>query len=198
MVITTAQYNGTISRLASLVTASITAASENGIRCFAKSVSAYLSTYKMFLLVEYFSYISNPSSLPTLLSCRSFSLSFLSVSTIVASAMPSNETSPLLARAESNIRYDNYINDQAPLVVNGSATQDAESGDDSGDAPEQDPDVPTISGVNIAAVVPAMSIGIFLASMDNTIVVASYGRIGTELNELNRTSWLSTAYVAFQ
>ena len=60
---------------------------------------------------------------------------------------------------------------------------------------EQDPNVPLIPGVNLAAVVPAMAIGIFLCALDNTIVVASYGRIGTELNELNRTSWLSTACV---
>lgn len=115
--------------------------------------------------------------------------------------MPPNETSPLLAEAESNIRYDSHITDQASpgKPVNGdSATQGAGSGNSNGDLPEQDPDVPTIPGVNMAAVVPAMAIGIFLASMDNTVVVASYGRIGTELNELNRTSWLSTAYVTFQ
>jgi len=115
--------------------------------------------------------------------------------------MPPNETSPLLTGAESNIRYNDYITNQAPpsKPVNGnSATQGAESGNDRGDAPGQDPDVPTISGVNVAAVAPAIAIGIFLAAMDNTVVVASYGRIGTELNELNRTSWLSTAYVTFQ
>ena len=142
--------------------------------------------------------------------CRYFFQSFLlavrnqtilPIFMIVASTMPPNETSPLLAEAGSNIRYDDHITDQAPpnKPVNGnSVIQDAESGNDSGDAPEQDPDVPTIPGVNIAAVVPAMAIGVFLASMDNTVVVASYGRIGTELNELNRTSWLTTAYVTFQ
>lgn len=33
--------------------------------------------------------------------------------------------------------------------------------------------------------------------MDNTIVVSSYGIIGTEMKELNRTSWIATAYVLF-
>ncbi|RPB22841.1 MFS general substrate transporter [Terfezia boudieri ATCC MYA-4762] len=109
--------------------------------------------------------------------------------------MPPNEISPLLAGAQPNIRYDDHITDQAPQVNGNGATQDALSRNSSGGALEQDPDVPAISGVNIAAVVPAMAIGIFLASMDNTVVVASYGRIGTEMNELNRTSWLSTAYL---
>jgi MFS family permease len=31
--------------------------------------------------------------------------------------------------------------------------------------------------------------------MDNTIVVSSYGAIGNDLNELNRTSWIATAYL---
>ena len=36
---------------------------------------------------------------------------------------------------------------------------------------------------------------VFLAAMDNTIVVSSYGAIGSDLKELNRTSWIATAYV---
>ncbi|KAF8420507.1 MFS multidrug transporter [Tirmania nivea] len=109
-----------------------------------------------------------------------------------------NETSPLLARAKSNIQYDNHNTDQAPPsnpVYGHSSTQDAANGYVNRDASEQDPGVPAIPGVNIAVVFPAIATGIFLAAMDNTIVVASYGRIGTELNELNRTSWLSTAYL---
>ncbi|KAF8428768.1 MFS multidrug transporter [Tirmania nivea] len=74
-------------------------------------------------------------------------------------------------------------------VYGHSPTQDAASGYVNRDASEQDPSVPAIPGVNIAVVFPAIATGIFLAAMDNTIVVASYGRIGTELNELNRTSW---------
>ena len=64
-----------------------------------------------------------------------------------------------------------------------------------GVVPKQDPDVPTIPGVNLRVVITAMAAGILLAAADNTIVIASYGRIGTEFNELNRTSWISTAYV---
>lgn len=104
--------------------------------------------------------------------------------------MPPDETSPLLSESEP-IRYNDDI------TVNGDhgVVTDEENGTVKRNVSEQDPDVPTILGVRLAAVIPAMAIGIFLAAMDNTIVVASYGRIGTELNELNRTSWLSTAYV---
>ncbi|KAI0037157.1 major facilitator superfamily domain-containing protein [Vararia minispora EC-137] len=40
-----------------------------------------------------------------------------------------------------------------------------------------------------------MAIGTFLASMDQTIVMASYVSIGNELKELQSTSWVSTAYM---
>ena len=43
---------------------------------------------------------------------------------------------------------------------------------------------------------PALAIGIFLASADQTIVVSSYGRIGSELRALNQTSWISTSYAS--
>lgn len=43
---------------------------------------------------------------------------------------------------------------------------------------------------------PALAIGIFLASADQTIVVSSYGRIGSELRALNQTSWIATSYAS--
>jgi hypothetical protein len=41
---------------------------------------------------------------------------------------------------------------------------------------------------------PALAIGIFLASADQTIVVSSYGRIGSEMKALHKASWIATAY----
>lgn len=41
---------------------------------------------------------------------------------------------------------------------------------------------------------PAVSIGVFLAAADQTIIVSSYGRIGSEMNALNKTSWIATGY----
>ena len=78
-------------------------------------------------------------------------------------------------------------------LINRIAKDGGVNGD--GPAPQQDPDVATIPGVNLRAVITALAAGIILAAADNTIVIASYGRIGTEFNELNRTSWISTAYI---
>ncbi|KAF2454279.1 major facilitator superfamily protein [Lineolata rhizophorae] len=43
-------------------------------------------------------------------------------------------------------------------------------------------------------IVPALAIGVFLAAADQTIIVSSYGKIGTDLKALNKTSWIATAY----
>lgn len=46
----------------------------------------------------------------------------------------------------------------------------------------------------LTVIVP-MSIGIFLAAMDGTIIAASYARIGSDLNHLQNTSWIATGYM---
>lgn len=46
----------------------------------------------------------------------------------------------------------------------------------------------------LATMLP-LSIGIFLAALDWTIVTATYASIGSELNELQSTSWIATAYM---
>ncbi|XP_006464043.1 hypothetical protein AGABI2DRAFT_153035 [Agaricus bisporus var. bisporus H97] len=38
-------------------------------------------------------------------------------------------------------------------------------------------------------------VGVFLSAMDNTIVVSSFGQIGTYFHELQKTSWIATAYL---
>jgi hypothetical protein len=40
-----------------------------------------------------------------------------------------------------------------------------------------------------------MTIGVFLAAMDQTLVVASYAVIGSELDQLQNTSWIATGYM---
>ncbi|KAL2017567.1 hypothetical protein VTK56DRAFT_1940 [Thermocarpiscus australiensis] len=44
-------------------------------------------------------------------------------------------------------------------------------------------------------VFPSLAIGIFLAAADQTIIVSSYGRIGSSFDELDKTAWLATAYL---
>ena len=43
-------------------------------------------------------------------------------------------------------------------------------------------------------ILPALAIGIFLSAADQTIIVSSYGKIGSELHALNLTSWIATSY----
>lgn len=40
---------------------------------------------------------------------------------------------------------------------------------------------------------PAIGIGIFLSALDQTVIVATYARMSSDLEALNRTSWISTA-----
>ncbi|KIY64655.1 MFS general substrate transporter [Cylindrobasidium torrendii FP15055 ss-10] len=49
--------------------------------------------------------------------------------------------------------------------------------------------------VNLLAVFIPMTLGIFLAAVDQTIVVASYAAIGSDLKELQKTSWIATSYM---
>lgn len=43
-------------------------------------------------------------------------------------------------------------------------------------------------------ILPALAVGIFLSAADQTLIVSSYGMIGNDLNALNKTSWIATAY----
>lgn len=40
---------------------------------------------------------------------------------------------------------------------------------------------------------PAIGIGIFLSALDQTLIVATYAKMSSDLEALNRTSWISTA-----
>lgn len=66
----------------------------------------------------------------------------------------------------------------------------ASSPEDGEEAPHIDPEARR----RVMYAVPALAIGIFLSSADQTIVVASYGRIGSEMEALNKASWIATAY----
>ncbi|KAK7445738.1 hypothetical protein VKT23_014733 [Stygiomarasmius scandens] len=48
---------------------------------------------------------------------------------------------------------------------------------------------------SLLAIVIPMALGTFLVAMDSTIVVASYASIGSELNQLSKTSWIATGYM---
>lgn len=43
-------------------------------------------------------------------------------------------------------------------------------------------------------IISAIAVGVFLAAADQSIIVASYAKIGSDLKALNLTSWIATAY----
>lgn len=43
-------------------------------------------------------------------------------------------------------------------------------------------------------IIPAITVGVFLSAADQSIIVSSYAMIGSDLNALNLTSWIATAY----
>ena len=49
------------------------------------------------------------------------------------------------------------------------------------------------SSTRLGLLIPAVAIGILLSAADQTLVVTSYGRIGSDLEALNNTSWIATA-----
>ncbi|KAF3770027.1 MFS general substrate transporter, partial [Cryphonectria parasitica EP155] len=41
---------------------------------------------------------------------------------------------------------------------------------------------------------PVLAVGIFLSALDQTLIVATYAKMSSDLKALNRTSWISTSY----
>ena len=110
--------------------------------------------------------------------------------------LAADETSPLLANAKD----DQPEAGQACNIrsSDGELGQTHKPGDDEGAQEEDNRDsqyegMPEVRA-KLKYILPAVSIGIFLAAADQTIIVSSYGKIGSDLKALNKTSWISTAY----
>ncbi|KAF5349120.1 hypothetical protein D9756_009495 [Leucocoprinus leucothites] len=89
----------------------------------------------------------------------------------------SDETSPLLGR---NTNHQSY---------NGNGPES-----DLSNVEQQDVEEPKKLSSYFIYVIP-MAIGIFLTALDGTIVVSSYAAIGSDLKELQKTSWIATSYL---
>ncbi|CAM1505524.1 Fc.00g111610.m01.CDS01 [Cosmosporella sp. VM-42] len=88
----------------------------------------------------------------------------------------STETSPLLG--EHTVR--NSINGDVESNAVSGGTQDSD-------------DTPT-TAQKMHLILPAVGIGVFMVAIDQLLTVATYAKIGNELNALNNTSWIATAY----
>ncbi|KII84532.1 hypothetical protein PLICRDRAFT_701711 [Plicaturopsis crispa FD-325 SS-3] len=89
-----------------------------------------------------------------------------------------NERSPLLADAGNTRR----------------SSRDASAARSSGGDPEANL-VEEKSNAKLAALLIPLSVGTFFVAMDNTIVLSSYASIGSELKQLQYTSWIATSYM---
>jgi hypothetical protein len=106
-----------------------------------------------------------------------------------------SETSPLLPKGD-DLRYDSreriVPEDADPNDYD--EPEDEDAGDIEGQSIEENQDDGNPEVLKqLTYLMPALGIGIFLAAADQTIIVSSYGRIGSELNALSRTSWIATA-----
>ena len=94
------------------------------------------------------------------------------------------ETSPLLAKPYTS----------GPGEARGQEASDEQADDvERQNDPKPEDGMPGVRK-RLPYVVAAVGVGIFLGAADQTIIVSSYGRIGSDLNALNQTSWIATAY----
>lgn len=108
------------------------------------------------------------------------------------------ETSPLLRKPSDVLSKPVTVPDGA--LPNGSGADEQVNGAvKRGDDEENQDHVTEYQGMpevkaRLKYILPAIAIGIFLAAADQTLIVTMYGKIGSDLKALNKTSWVSTAY----
>ena len=101
----------------------------------------------------------------------------------MSSTQDATEQSPLLAQSDS--RQSSNIGNQEH------AHNDAEANDQSTET--ESPEV-LQARKNVKSMLPVLSIGPFLAILDQSIVAAINENIGSELRALHSVSWIATAY----
>ncbi|THH04876.1 hypothetical protein EW146_g10056 [Bondarzewia mesenterica] len=139
-------------------------------------ITPYLRSWSTLLLFHAASFLSHPGIEDWKTSASDLVLQF------VGDNM-SDETTPLLSGSPpSSPKHRPCEVPQSAgaqqLDVNGNSDSDA-----------------TKSFGALATTILPMVIGTFLAAMDATIVASSYASIGSELNQLQSTSWIATGYM---
>lgn len=113
------------------------------------------------------------------------------------------ETTPLLRPSGAADGYGSSTVDSSSVTVagdddmtSGSTIVTAESGRSGVNGGEQAVDaregLPAMAN-KMHFLLPAIGIGIFLSALDQTLIVATYAKMSSDLEALNRTSWISTA-----
>jgi multidrug resistance protein len=110
------------------------------------------------------------------------------------------ERSPLLARDDATTITDaansNTTIDGSNKTGNGTFTPpkpDDSNTNADGEPLERNEGIPEVKA-RMKYIFPAIAIGVFLSAADQTIIVSSSGKIGSELDSLSLVSWIATAY----
>ncbi|KAI0446124.1 major facilitator superfamily domain-containing protein [Xylaria telfairii] len=112
----------------------------------------------------------------------------------------SAETAPLLGPPDSNPASSNKVASHGTFTVSGNGAPTTTSNIENGPPQvetttnEASSDSPK-PAVKLAVLVPALAIGVFCAGLDNTLTIATYGKIGSDLEALNSTSWVATSFM---
>lgn len=103
------------------------------------------------------------------------------------------EASPLLGspRDSDSHASSTVASSRATTLTNGTNAV-AENANGSGEQGSRDEDGPK-TAPKMHLLLPALAIGIFLSALDQTLIVATYAKMSSDLRALNRTSWISTA-----
>ena len=103
------------------------------------------------------------------------------------------ETSPLLGRTTSINDYNAVSDDTAADGNEAVSDSLGKSGTEDEQREVQFTGLPEVKK-QLKFIIPAIAIGVFLSAADQTIIVSTYGRIGSELNALEKTTWIATGY----
>lgn len=111
---------------------------------------------------------------------------------MMSSRGQASETSPLLGPQHGNILPEhapeedrNHVRDDEDVLERQHSIDDSRAAQFAGN-----PEVTK----QLKFILPAVSIGVFLSAADQTIIASSYGKIGSDLQALNLTSWIATSY----
>lgn len=105
--------------------------------------------------------------------------------------MPVTETTALLDGLQDDAGDPGYGSESTTGSVSLSSQHLPKQRSDESRNDDEDPEGDAIRK-SVWWTLPALAVGIFLSAADQTLVVASYGTIGTEFSALNKTSWIAT------
>lgn len=110
------------------------------------------------------------------------------------------EAAPLIANGDGVVSPHQDITSQRSSYGTSGPFQStgADSASNEAARSQDDEENPLFKGMpevkaRLKYILPSIGVGVFLSAADQTIIVAAYGRIGSDLNALSNTSWIATS-----